>query len=771
MDMAKLKENYKKQADLNRSFMILFNKSIIKLEKAETDSNVKNQLLQSIYKRFIESSKVNHADVVELLTIQTLPEFDDIISDKFEFSLSETHMKGSTINPGILQIINEYIITKEERGEAGIYYTSTVEVRFMCQLGLYRYCQQHEFASDKLQALIFQGINLLSAKENEKLTSLICNLKILDPACGSGVFLIQMAILLHELLQMISELTNIDIKNKIMFSILHAMDIKSWALETTKFRLLFWIMDSDDPDAILSIRNHNKINLYLVDFLQHQLSEFGFNIIIGNPPYIRAENISPPGDNVNSLQRDSYKKIIRSRLEQLVDGYEHDNKQDYYVYFIYLALVQLKPKGTLTFITSDSWMNMTTGFKLQKYILGSYSLTDCINNLYKRSFSAQVNTSIVSINKGLSGITRFLTLTTDNFILTDPNLARNYLDSPGDYHSKRYSIRLKNQSLLYTSEGFDVLIEEESHNTLFLGNKIGNIMFKTPQIIQEILEQTKGSNKLIKLHEIKGLKVIYALKTGFTKFFYPSMKIIQQFGLPSSHLVDSIKSPKEIPGLISSDREKVKKLYVIPLQGNLNAKDKTYINFAETDSKFNNHNPPHTRPSLHWNNTRPWYSLPLKQPASIIIPRFHFSRFKAIVNDDELQASDAFYGIEIDGFSKNQHQALCAILNSNFIGIIAELLGRSEGGGVLQTLQWELERFLILDVHYLENTVVNRLASLFNKLHLALLNQTDDSGIRLSIDTILLEELGIQNCIQVSTQLQQAYLKLVSLRIGSGKGR
>jgi adenine-specific DNA-methyltransferase len=76
----------------------------------------------------------------------------------------------------------------------------------------------------------------------------------------------------------------------------------------------------------------------------------GFDIVIGNPPYIRQEEFS------------ALKPVLQNKYETFA------GTADLYVYFIELGLTNLKPGGEFTFIVPNKWMRAGYGKQLRRFL-------------------------------------------------------------------------------------------------------------------------------------------------------------------------------------------------------------------------------------------------------------------------------------------------------------------------------------------------------------------------------------------------------------------
>jgi len=129
-----------------------------------------------------------------------------------------------------------------------------------------------------------------------------------------------------------------------------------------------------------------------------EADEPGFDIVIGNPPYVRQEKIR---DYLGRFDRQEYLCRLNEGLRAIYPTFMGKTRRisgraDYYVYFYLHALSLLARRGTLCFITSNSWLDVDFGRDLQDFFLRFGHLKMVIDNRANRSFAqADVNTVIV----------------------------------------------------------------------------------------------------------------------------------------------------------------------------------------------------------------------------------------------------------------------------------------------------------------------------------------------------------------------------------------
>ena len=125
----------------------------------------------------------------------------------------------------------------------------------------------------------------------------------------------------------------------------------------------------------------------------------GFDIIIGNPPYIHFDK------NVD----------ISSKYEKM--GYETYNKRgDIYCLFYERAYELLKDRGLLCYITSNKWMRAGYGVDLRKYFINNVNPKVLVDFAGVKVFkSATVDTNILLYSKERSTHCTKCAIATDSF--------------------------------------------------------------------------------------------------------------------------------------------------------------------------------------------------------------------------------------------------------------------------------------------------------------------------------------------------------------------
>ena len=119
---------------------------------------------------------------------------------------------------------------------------------------------------------------------------------------------------------------------------------------------------------------------YPLDF-PHIVSEegIGFDIVIGNPPYIQLQENN--GELANLYENIGYKTFKRTG--------------DIYILFYEKGINLLKKNGILCFITSNKWMKAKYGEKLRKFLKNNTTVLKIIDFSGYRVFEQTVDTNII----------------------------------------------------------------------------------------------------------------------------------------------------------------------------------------------------------------------------------------------------------------------------------------------------------------------------------------------------------------------------------------
>jgi len=269
---------------------------------------------------------------------------------------------------------------KTKRKKHGIYYTPTFIVDYIVQNAL--------------------GPVLDNCKTIRDLKKV----KVLDPACGSGSFLVRAIEIINDKYKRLGTKGDGFTKIQILTENIYGVDLDEQAVEIARLNLLLSVLDEQVKLPLLSnnIKNGNSlISGTDEDLKKHFGKNFkdkkpfnweeefpevfkqgGFDVIIGNPPYVRV-------DNLDETDKNYWKESFTST----------QGKYDLYYLFIEKSINLLKSDGNLGFIVPNKFCVADSGKKLRE-IISSSSIS-----------SRLISVSRIDIFKGVSNYPVLLFLT------------------------------------------------------------------------------------------------------------------------------------------------------------------------------------------------------------------------------------------------------------------------------------------------------------------------------------------------------------------------
>jgi len=256
--------------------------------------------------------------------------------------------------------------------------------------------------------------------------SILRALRIVDPACGSGAFMVTAFDLMAaeyrrvvEHLASLGEDIDFDPFDEIVTKNLYGVDVNAESAEIT--RLALWLKTARDKHRLQNLEATIKVGDSLIDdadFTDHPFdwrkafapvfAAGGFDVVIGNPPYVRMELIKP----------------IKPYLEKKY--VVADDRTDLYAYFFERGVGLLREGGRLGFITSSTFFRTGSGEKLRTF-LGDKVGIEAVIDFGDRQIFEGVTTypTIITLRKGgtKDGALAFLKIGDVLFDLTADDIA------------------------------------------------------------------------------------------------------------------------------------------------------------------------------------------------------------------------------------------------------------------------------------------------------------------------------------------------------------
>jgi N-6 DNA Methylase len=269
------------------------------------------------------------------------------------------------------------------------------------------------------------------------------NLRVVDPACGSGVFLVTAFDYLKSeydrVNKKIAELrglgSNIDLEDvdrEILSQNLYGVDVNAESVEITKLSL--WLKTAKKGKELDSLDHNIRVGDSLIEdsnfaYLKHGFSwnsafpevfaAGGFDVVLGNPPYVRQE-----------LLKDM-KPYLQKRFEV------YHGVADLYCYFFERGLRLLKQGGRLGYISSSTFFKTGSGAALRAYLKKQAAL-DSVTDFGDLQIFEGVTTypAILTMRKAAStGVFKFWKVK----IIPDGNFGQAFAEVAQDYPQDKLS--------------------------------------------------------------------------------------------------------------------------------------------------------------------------------------------------------------------------------------------------------------------------------------------------------------------------------------------
>jgi len=306
----------------------------------------------------------------------------NILGHIFENSLNEideikSEIEGNTIDK-----------SKTRRKKDGVFYTPKYITKYIVDNTIGKLCTEKKEEIKLLDEDYITDKKLQTKTKKALLDKLadyrnwLLDLTICDPACGSGAFLNQALEFLIAEHSYVDELQAkmmgdamilSDIENSILERNIYGVDLNDESVEIAKLSL--WLRTAQKGRKLNSLNNNIKCGNSLIDDVAvagekafswekefpDVFAKGGFDVIIGNPPYVQLQSMGPMSDTLKNIGFETYEKGA-----------------DLYCLFSEKGYSLLKIGGIQSFIMPNKWMIVSYGKPLRKF-LSKTGLTQILN--------------------------------------------------------------------------------------------------------------------------------------------------------------------------------------------------------------------------------------------------------------------------------------------------------------------------------------------------------------------------------------------------------
>lgn len=229
--------------------------------------------------------------------------------------------------------------------------------------------------------------------------------RVLDPACGSGLFLLKAFEVICVSLRQKHGVLSSQQARAVLENCIYGIDIDAAAIKEAQHNLLLKAKE-------LGVHTANLDNNFFagdaLDLLAEQEQQMGFDFengndqsaqmkifpevmaaggfdcVIGNPPYIRIQNISP----------------LKRRNKYINFFHTATGRFDISILFVELAACMLKKTGKLGFIVSNKLLSTNGARQLRQFILEHFTVEEIVDLADTKLFEAAILPMILILQRG-----------------------------------------------------------------------------------------------------------------------------------------------------------------------------------------------------------------------------------------------------------------------------------------------------------------------------------------------------------------------------------
>jgi len=351
------------------------------------DSFFEDVLLDSTLKRQMKPDELSKI-VIDRFRDKLNPIISNLlILSSFDFE--------SDLNVNILGHIFEQSLTDLEelqgleavskRKKEGIYYTPRFITDFICRSTIIPYLSKSGTVCTIEDLIEEYRLNVAELEDRFRA------IKILDPACGSGAFLLNAVDILleiHRQIRMLKESEGKYVANVkghaeeaklytlekwneeeeaqiIIQNNIFGVDVNEESVEITRLSLFLRIASNDRK--LIDLSKNIRVGNSLIDDKRVDKKAFvwqeefkgvfekgGFDVVIGNPPYLRIQGLHESHESATTYFENKYDAA--------------QGRYDYYVLFIERGAHLIREGGVLGFIVPHKFMNSSFGKGIREFL-------------------------------------------------------------------------------------------------------------------------------------------------------------------------------------------------------------------------------------------------------------------------------------------------------------------------------------------------------------------------------------------------------------------
>ncbi len=431
-----------------------------------------------------DTNKSHQPFLQELLKFNTFETSHNYFKSYFEGLLSSTLYISSK------EALNDVLRNLKKQSETKISdkirILELLEITPICLLEITPFIIKEKLRGQFYTPLELTVSLIINSFQSKNLLANISALKILDPACGTGILLVvAIEFVVNQLILRDDYKSFSSLRKSVFYSNITGMDIDERLVNYCKSFFSLYLksssvmLESDTP-----IVHNNFLEYFVYNYNRNPLTFTKYDLILSNPPYIPLHSRF-----MKNVLSDKLKKELQDIIPLFMG-----KRDNLYVMFLGLALEHLtNPKhGIVGFIVDSSFLDLPSYKLLRKNLLSSYNLQYLLSQ-YKFD-RAVVDLSIVIFDKSKNN---------DNSFLWQRNIKQSpvqqqiadILDQPNFSYSIQLNPEVRN--IIKTIQDRSVLLDDVCH--ISCGLEYGSLLkthFLSPVKELDYFKVIDGANGL-----------------------------------------------------------------------------------------------------------------------------------------------------------------------------------------------------------------------------------------------------------------------------------
>ena len=653
--------------------------------------------------------------------------------DRFNFTVMESTPFDIevAVDPEMLGKVFEELVTG--RHDSGAYYTPRPVVSFMCREALKGYLEGHDTGLDAGAIARFVDHHVtedLGVAQARRVAKVLAEVTVVNPACGSGAYLLGM---MQELIELQVRLFNVTQDAKSLYQLkleiiqrnLYGVDIDSFAVNIAMLRM--WLSLAIDYEGATPEPLPNlDFKVVCGDSLLGPDPSSGAEVQVAlgqdvervrllgrrKGEYLRASTGSDKdrlrgeiAELTTAIREESGSKATEGVVNWRVQFAEvfAEDRRGFDIAIAnppYVRQENIQPrsyKSSLVSNYSDAAVSRSDLFcyfyarALQLLNNGGMHVFVCSNSWLDVGYGAKLqeylldNTHIVAIYE--SAVERQFSTADINTVISLIQKGR-----PVDDGKTRF-VSLRDEFIAALSDPDlrrEIIREQVSlratgtDGTKFVGDKWGGKYLRAPDIYHYIM--TQCAKHLVRLGDVSTVR--FGIKTGANKFFFLTQDVIDKWGIELDFSEPIMTTPQESRKIAIREAGLAKRLFSCQVE-RLDLDDTGALDYIEWGELQGYH-------LRKTNAARPrWYDLGDTSPVHLGMNKLVGTTARTFHASKKLRFSDNFQVIHTK--CDSTATSMCAALNSTLFQLILNTESRANfGEGVLEIQTYETANLAIV---------------------------------------------------------------------------